>query len=322
MNDFENNRTASGLLAKYLAELRTRLRRSLVRPPADAAAPTVLPALAVAGRLLTAAVSNSSPPARDLLELGNQVAELAEQLGATPGLGRPGLDRSLERLAESLEGALERFDDGVSLPEVAGDPVWLRVLESFRGAGTHLAVMSELLDALEEWESNHADASFDPTQEQELADRWRRLRSYGDALFCSGPGERAAPETETAVAGDSVGILILVDSPFRREPLAAKLEAAGFEIELATDPADAAARFLAGAGAGGILCDNQEPANNLVRLRAALDAVEPALSPRLVLVTGRPGPATADARRIRALGAVGSWFEPYALEELERILGP
>jgi hypothetical protein len=120
------------------------------------------------------------------------------------------------------------------------------------------------------------------------------------------PDEAGRP---TEAAGP---VALLVTSPFLRDVLCARLADAGCRVLHLDEPGDAPALLQAADPPCCLLCDNEEPTNNLRRLRGLLGP-----EPFLVLVGAADG-AEDENRRARALGADATWPEPWASERLPR----
>lgn len=113
-------------------------------------------------------------------------------------------------------------------------------------------------------------------------------------------------------------LLLLLARSLRAAELLAKLDEAGFAVELYTDPAAAYRRLGSSSSFAAVLCDNVEPTRHLPRLTALLSRQAGVTWPLLVLVSGATRPQME--RYARSLGANGCWGAPYQLDALQTLL--
>jgi len=124
------------------------------------------------------------------------------------------------------------------------------------------------------------------------------------------PAPHTDPPARPGAADDPVALL--VDSPFLRGVLHARLAGAGRRVLPLHAPAEAPGLLRSTDPPRLVLCDNEEPTNNLRRLRDLLGT-----EPFLVLVSAAGG-ADALSRRAQASGADAVWPEPWSPQDLPR----
>ena len=156
-------------------------------------------------------------------------------------------------------------------------------------------------------------------QEKQLQRRWLSLRKSGDAMFRLFDGREALAEDDRE-SGGAPGVLLLVDSSFRRDQIRDKLADHGFRVEIPCDPAQALEFLGTGPAPGAVLCDHLEPTRHLAHVRDGLAKRLGAENIPLVLVVGSSLAGPADQERANALGAVAAWREPFDPMDLKRIL--
>jgi CheY-like chemotaxis protein len=225
----------------------------------------------------------------------------------------------LGQLTTFLEEVMTRRDQGETSAELAGDPGWLQALDSFRHAGTPLAVLEEVEGLFKRWERRWNESNLTPLQEKQLRRRWLSLRKSGDAMFRLFDGREPSGKDSRESVRDP-GVLLLVDSRFRRDQIRDKLADHGFRVEIPCDPAQALEFLATGPAPRAVLCDNLEPTRHLASVKEGLAIRSGAGDVPLVLVVGSSLAGPADQERARALGARAAWREPFDPMDLKRIL--
>lgn len=320
MSSTSARNNALGLLAEHLAELENRLRRSLPPAAEPSFAPPFLPRLETAARLLAGEAGDD--PDGALPRLCATAISVVKLVDEEPQRLSPDLEPPLAALAARLETLLQRLDEGTALADAVEDTPWERLPDWFRGAGTPLQRLDEL-----ERDLRCAPArEWPPEQRERLRAAWRRLRAAGDRAL--EPGVPALPATPGAHAADweQMSCCVLVESPFLRDRLLAKLRELGTAVR-AVDDVDGALRLLTAPEATGpvfALTDNLEPSRHLERLAAFVGRENRAdrRGPRpVILLAAASGPGAGDPQaRARACGGHGAWTEPFAAEQLCALL--
>lgn len=321
MADQPYETTDLGRLADHMAELTHQLRHFAADAPESSCAPVVLARLSVAARLWS--TLGQTEGQTDLMTFTARLDELVAAWKDLDAQGPVDLLPALDRLADWLEDLLKRLDEGEVVADLATDPGWALILATFCDAQTPLAILNDLEDRLRVWAGRWCDADMSSSDEHLLHERWLTLRAYADALLSP-----SATQTEDLVSVDPsvVTIILLVDSPMRRDQLRQKLQGLEANIEIARDPVQALELWRQ-LGARAVLSDNLEPTNHLLRLRELVstdaDTSGIAADPTVILVAGTARWGTErDQKRARKLGARGVWFEPYAASELWDMLTP
>jgi CheY-like chemotaxis protein len=309
-----------GLLADYLAELLERFRHfsGLIEP-----APGMVSHLArikVSARLLASLAQVPGPAGEGFVRLGGVLSEWVARCESSPESLPLHMAFPLGRLADYLEELLTKRDQGVLPKELGQDPGWEAALDSFRHAGTPLAVLDEVEVLFRKWGSRWSESNLTPAQEQRLQRRWLSLRKRGDVLFFA--AQRLAPPDDDSMdsASASEEILLLVDSSFRREEIRDKLTDRNYRVELPCDPAQALEFLATGPVPRAILCDNLEPTKHLTRMKEGMARTPNGAKIPVVLVVGSSLAGAADGERALQLGAVAAWREPFDPVEFHRIL--
>jgi CheY-like chemotaxis protein len=293
-----------GQLARCLAELRLRLRPSgsgTGRIPPD------LPALKVTAALLPV-LADRAP---GLVALGRELDRLLVSVENQPALWPPHLDQALNDLALFLDGIMAAADTGIM--NLSGLPGWFRQMEIWRDAATPREVFHDLDRTLERWRSRWEDPVVRRDSESVLAPRWSQFRSRGDDLFLPDPGVGDEVDAEGLLGS----VILLLDSPFRRDQIVSRLATGGYEPVTATDPREAAGlepelRPVA------ILADNLAPHNHLTSLFGLRNGG--GTNCPLVLVSSGNGVRDREHTRARRLGARAAWCDPFLTPDLNRIL--
>lgn len=308
-----------GQLADFLAELLQQFRHfsSPVKPAPEMGAH--LARIKISARLLACLEEVPGPTNENFSRLGGVLEEWAAFYDSSPESFPLHLTSPLGRLTAFLEEVMTRRDQGVTSTVLAGDPGWLGALDSFRHAGTPLEVLEEVEGLFRRWERRWNESNLTPVQEKQLRRRWLSLRKSGDAMFRLFDGqEPVADDTREAVLAP--GVLLLVDSRFRRDQIRDKLTEQGFRVEIPCDPAQALEFLGAGPAPRAVLCDNLEPTRHLACVKEGLAGGQGPENVPLVLVVGSSLAGPADQERARALGAKAAWREPFDPMDLKRIL--
>jgi CheY-like chemotaxis protein len=321
MNDARSNGSlyGPGHLADYLAELLKQFRH--FSSPLESA-PKIGPSLArirVSARLLSKFEVVDRSIAESFTRLGGVLQEWVDFFGSSPETLPDHLVSPLTRLADFLEVMMARCDQGTAVAELARDPGWSRLLATFRHAGTPLAVLEDVEDLFTKWGLRWNDQNLTPVQEQSLRRRWLSMRKHGDVLFRVNGGRQAWQEDDPEASGKQ-GIMMLIDSNFRRDLVRDKLTNRGFRVEVPCDPVQALEFLASGSRPRAILCDNLEPTRHLVRVKEGLASLRRGKGIPLILVVGSTLAGSSDQDRAFSLGAVAAWREPFDPIDLERIL--
>jgi len=312
-------RYGPGQLADFLAELLQQFRHfsSPVKPIPEMGGH--LARIKVSARLLAGLDELPGLEHESFSRLGGVLEEWAAFYDSSPESFPLHLTSPLGRLTTFLEEVMTRRDRGVTSAELAGDPGWLRARDSFRHAGTPLAVLEEVEGLFKRWERRWNESNLTPVQEKQLRRRWLSLRKSGDAMFRLFDGREPMGQDcrETVLVP---GVLLLVDSRFRRDQIRDKLTKHGFRVEIPCDPAQALEFLRTGPAPQAVLCDNLEPTRHLASVKEGLAIRSGAEDVPLVLVVGSSLAGPTDQERAKALGAMAAWREPFDPMDLKRIL--
>ena len=322
MNEISFQDSPSGRLAEILTELLTRLRLSSSLDSGRLVLPPFLTRLETASRLLAHAGTRENYPG--FQRLGSVLPEFISFVEENPGRYPLELDRPLEILADHLETLLAEIDKGESTASVGEDSRWGEIHSRFESAGTAPAVMEDLEQALDRWETGDGSAGRVPWDAEELRRRWASLRRRGDRLF-EKPILTAPPVSEglLTIQGQNAVCGLLLDSPFQRDQLLQKIRLTGSRAVVLDCPEQAVELALEGSLGLVLLGDNLEPTRNLEKILAVLRTERlgtPESPTCCILVSGsRPG-CDERNRRAVALGAAGNWAPPFETTDLQKIL--
>jgi len=309
-----------GRLADYLAELLKRFRHFSGPTEAAPGAVSNLARIKVSARLLGALDRSHGPTAESFLRLGSVLGEWVAFVESSPESLPLHLVFPFERLSDYLEELLAKRDQNVPAAELVEDRGWRTALDSFRHAGTPLAILGEVDDLLNRWGRHWTDANLTPVQEQQLHRRWLSLRKRGDILFRVDAGRESLTLDPHGSAFGFPLVLLLVDSTFRRNQIKDKLSDRDYRVEIPCDTAQTLEFLSTGPSPRAVLCDNLEPTRHLSKIRAGMSALPGVANIPLVLVAGGPLAGSMDKARARTLGADAVWKEPFDHADLSRIL--
>ncbi len=320
MNGIDKTEIGPGRLADYLAELLRQFRHFCGTTDTVPGMASHLARIKVSARLLAVLAEPLGSRGEGFARLGGVLGEWVDWFESSPDSFPPHLYSPLERLADYLEEILSRKDEGVPGPELAADGGWSAAVDSFRHAGTPLAVLEDVDDRFRKWRYRWSVDNLTPAQEQQLHRRWLDLRKKGDALFQVGGGPIRPDEFDQVQGGGVPLYLLLVDSTFRRDQITEKLVDHENRVEIPGDPGQTMELLEAGNTPRAILCDNLEPTRHLTRVKDGLTAGQAIVKVPLVLIVGSSSHGAGDRKRAKSLGAVGAWREPYDPADLNRIL--
>ncbi|MBU8869416.1 MAG: hypothetical protein KOO60_00955 [Gemmatimonadales bacterium] len=319
MSDISSQNSHPDRLAGHLTELVTRLRLSSSVDSGRLVLPPFLTRLEMGSRLLVHAGVMAKDPG--FQRLNKAILEFAFFVKENPGRYLREFDRPLDLLVEHVEFLLAEIDAGEPIEAAGADPRWLEIICCFESTGPSWAVMQNLEQALDQWETANHDPGIGFEDAEALHRRWVSLRCRGDRLFekpiITFPSR---PDASLNIQGRRVVCGLLLDSSFQRDHLLEKIKLSGGRAVALVYPEQAWELVDGGSEGLVLLGDNMEPTRNLERIIADLRSRTSKIVTRCILVSGsKPGRNVAQDRAV-ILGASGAWTPPFDLQDLQGIL--